>query len=203
MLHPPLENQNTPFTFKLIDRELEIRPVGVCDSWGAARQEFKAVSPPLVRLNLAACYLLMKAKYLPRRKECPRLSMNPLCLRAIWNGGIHKYWLALIRSDLQRQLNAWKAKSAYHQLQWNALSVSIALFWVDRLLHWCHWKHVLPLESDKAPSKIRSYDSNEILDIFWEHFWNDSWRSLRQPPQVINGAPVTLIHHGISLLLPT
>lgn len=97
MLHPPTGNQNTPFTFKLIDRAWDQTCGCVCDSWGATRQDFKAASPPLERLNLAAFYLLMKAKYLPRREECPLLGVNPLCLRAIWNGGIHKYWLALIR----------------------------------------------------------------------------------------------------------
>lgn len=62
---PPAENQNTPFTLNWIDWETDTSPV--CEHVTAERQ-LGHISTSVVRcfkvLVSAACYLLMKAKYL-------------------------------------------------------------------------------------------------------------------------------------------
>lgn len=74
---PHTDNQNTPFTFKLIDWELQTRRCVTAErrlSWISKLAQH--CWQLLWSLNLAACYLLMKAKHLPRVETCLGLSMN-------------------------------------------------------------------------------------------------------------------------------
>lgn len=101
-LHPPstphpLWTKTHLSTFKWIDRALDTRPASVWQLKGssaACQHWLTTVGHYCNVLASAACYLLMKTKYLPRREECLGLCMNHFVFRlfvmvGFINTGLH------------------------------------------------------------------------------------------------------------------